>query len=144
MNRLSQVLWARVWTPGLWAAGVGFGLVSGYATLMLSPLLGIPLAVLWVLLLLRRTLLVGVAGAPVGLGIEWLWLVANAGPICNLMLPPSSACTWSLAVGPSWSADPSAWNTLSNTLAAVALVTVAAGVALTVRLAWRLRERQLL
>lgn len=144
MNRLSRLPWGPLWTPGLWAAGLGIGLVSGYATLTLSLLLGIPLAVVWVLLGLCRPRPVGVAGALIGLGIEWLWLLANAVSICNLMLPPATVCTWTLPLGPSWSADPNAWLTLELTIAGMAFVAVVAGVALTIRLARRPRETQLL
>ena len=116
MSQLGRRFWVALWTPGLWAAGLAIGLVSGYATLTFSLLLGIPLAIVWLLLGLRRPRLVGVAGALVGLGVEWIWLLANAMTICNLMLPPASVCTSTLPLGPSWSADPNAWNTLELTI----------------------------
>jgi hypothetical protein len=142
MSRLNRLVWGSVWTPVLWAAGVGIGLVSGFAILKLNLLLAIPSTVVWVYLGLRRPRAFGIAGALVGLGIEWLWLLATAETVCLLSQPP--VCGWSLPYGPSWSSDPNAWSTLQLTLTAAAVVLLVAGVVLTVQLAWLRRTRQLL
>ena len=139
-RRLRWQVWAPVWAPALWATGVGIGLVSGFATLKLNLLLAIPLVVVWVYLGLRRPHLVGIAGALIGLGIEWIWLLATAETFCLDSKPPW--CEWSLPYGPSWSSDPNAWRTLELTLTIVAVALLVAGVALTVRVAWRLRGWQ--
>ena len=134
---LNWLVWAPVWAPVLWVTGVAIGLVSGFATLKLNPILSIPLAVVWIYLGLRPPRLVGIAGALVGLGIEWLWLLATAETICLQSQPP--VCGWSLPYGPSWSSDPNAWSTVELTLAVIAVAVLGAGVALTVQFAWRLR-----
>jgi len=134
VGRLKRVIWRPVARLAQWSAGIVVGLVSGYAVLKLNLLLAIPFAVVWVCLGLIRPRLVGIAGALVGLGIEWIWLLLSASVMCLASIPP--VCGWSLPYGPSWSTDPNAWGTLELTSTVIAVVLVAAGVALTVRLAW--------
>jgi len=140
LSRLNWLVWGPVRTPVQWAAGVGIGLLSSFAILKLNLLLAIPLAAVWVYLGLRRPRLVGIVGALVGLGIEWIWLLATAKTLCLASLPPY--CEWSLPYGSSWSSDPNAWKTLETTLLVIGAVLLIAGVALTVQLAWRLPGRQ--
>ena len=130
----------QVGAPELWVAGVGIGLVSGYAIVKLNLLLALPFTLVWVYLGLRRPRLVGIAGALIGLAIEWIWLLATAETWCLDSLPP--VCGWSLPYGPSSSSDPNAWSTLELMLKAIAVALLVAGIAVTVRLAWRMRGRE--
>jgi hypothetical protein len=130
----------QVGAPELWVAGVVIGLLSGFAIVELNLLLAIPLALVWVYLGLRRPRLVGIAGALIGLAIEWIWLLATAETWCLDSLPP--VCGWSLPYGPSWSSDPNAWSTLEQMLTVMTVALLVAGIALTVRFAWRTRGRE--
>jgi hypothetical protein len=140
-TRLDSVLWAPVSTPWLWAAGVGIGLASGYATLELNALIAIPLAAVWLYVGLRRPRLVGLAGAVVGHGIAWTWLLARASGICLQSLPPICWSDPSLPFEPSYTRSEAALATQQQMGTAVGVVLLAIGIVLTFALALQLPRR---
>jgi hypothetical protein len=142
-TRLDLVLWAPVSTPWLWTAGLGIGLVSGYATLELNALLAIPLAVVWLYVSLRRPRLVGLAGAVVGHGMAWTWLLGKASGFCLQSLPPICFSAPRLPFEPSYTRSEAALATQQQMGTAVGVVLLAVGIVLTVALALRLPRRWL-
>lgn len=131
---LNRLVWAPVGPRWLWAAGVGIGLVGGIATLELNPFLAIPLAMAWVYVGFRKPPLVGVAGALVGHGTAWIWLLLTAGMGC------ASTCWWSLPYGPTHTLDDTdAWRASEWQWITFSAVLLILGIVLTVQLARRLR-----
>ena len=62
----------------LWICGMAVGLVGGYATLAINRAAWGPALVLWVFLAWPRPRLSGLAGALVGHGAAWTWLLATS------------------------------------------------------------------
>ncbi len=136
-TRLDSKLWAPVSTPWLWAAGFGIGLVSGYATLELNVLLTIPLAAMWLYIGLRRPRLVGLAGAVVGHGMAWIWLLATASGICLQSLPPMCWSVPRLPFASSYTRSEAALAAGQQMAIALGVSLLAVGIVLTLALVLR-------
>ncbi|MGD0249049.1 MAG: hypothetical protein ABSB75_08365 [Candidatus Limnocylindrales bacterium] len=109
------------------------GLISGIATLKVNPLLAIPLALVWVYVAVRKPRVLGVAGALVGHGVAWIYLLLTSGYGC------ASGCWWTLPYGPSHTEDPDVWRTQTWEWIGFSAVVLIFGIILTAQLARRLR-----
>jgi hypothetical protein len=138
--------WRRAGT--LWIVGLLVGLMGAYATLVVDPVLLIPDLLVVLALALARPRLLGVAGAIVGHGLVWSWLLATTQINCNSRLLPGEApCISTLPFqsayygGPlAWPKEPGLWFPL---LLAGALALLLAGLALTARTVRRRPNRSL-
>jgi hypothetical protein len=132
----------------LWIAGVLVGLVGGYAMLVVDPGL-IILDLLAVLALaLARPRILGVAGAIVGHGLMWSWLLATTSINCHsLLIPGEAPCSVTLPFQSAYYGGPLAWPKYPAwffpLLLAGALALVLAGLALTARTAQRATNRNI-
>jgi hypothetical protein len=101
--------WRRA--GALWIAGAGFGLVGGYATLVVHPGLIIPDLLVVLALALARPRLLGVVGVIVGHGLVWSWLLATTQVNCNSRLLPGEApyCSSTLPFQSAYYGGPLAW-----------------------------------
>jgi len=136
VSRLNRLVWAPVGAPLLWAAGAGIGLVGGIATLELNPFLAIPLAMAWVYVGFRKPRFVGIAGALVGHGAAWIWLLLTSGFGC------ASTCWWTLPYGPTHTEDTEAWRAETWQWIAFSATLLIFGIGLTALLARRLRGQR--
>ncbi|MGA2514810.1 MAG: hypothetical protein ABSG37_14540 [Candidatus Limnocylindrales bacterium] len=136
VGRLDRLVWAPVGAAWLWAAGVGIGLITGIATLEVNPLLAIPLALIWVYVAVRKPRVIGIAGALVGHGVAWIYLLATSGYGC------ASACWWTLPYGPSHTEDLGVWRTQTWEWIGCSVILLILGIALTVQLARRVRSQR--
>ncbi len=126
--------WRRA--GALWIVGAWVGLVGGYATLVVDPDLIVPELLVVLALAFARPRLLGVAGAIVGHGLMWSWLLATTSVNCNsLLIPGEAPCSVTLQFqsayygGPlAWLKEPGWWFPL---LLAGALALVLAGLVLT-------------
>jgi hypothetical protein len=121
----------------LWICGLGIGLFGGYATLTFGPVAAVPALLLWVCLTVPSPRFSGLAGALVGHGGAWEWLLLRSHMDCAQSIPPQ--CAWSLAYGPSHLTDVAAWQTETRAWFAFAVGITAVGAILTVWTAWRLQ-----
>ena len=121
----------------LWICGLGVGLVGGYATLTLGPIAAVPALLLWACLAVPSPRFSGLAGALVGHGGAWEWLLLRSRIDCAQTIPPQ--CAWSLAYGPSHLTDVAAWQTETETWLAFAVGITAVGAILAV---WTARRVQ--
>jgi hypothetical protein len=100
--------WRRA--GALWVAGFVVGLVGGYATLVVDPDLIIPELLVALALALARPRLLGVAGAIVGHGLMWSWLLATTSVNCNsLLIPGETPCNVTLPFQSAYYGGPLAW-----------------------------------
>ena len=136
MGRLIRLAWRPIGAAWLWAAGVGIGLLGGIATLELNPLLAVPFALAWLYVGVRKPRVLGVAGALVGHGVAWLYLLVTSGYGC------ASACWWTLPYGPSHTEDYGAWKTQTWQWVGVSAVVLILGIILTAQLERRLRRQR--
>ena len=129
---------SRSWRRGgaLWFAGAGVGLVGGYATLVVDPDLIVPELLAVLALALARPRLLGVAGAIVGHGLMWSWLLATTSVNSNsLSIPGEAPCSVTLPFQSAYYGGPLAWPKYPGwffpLLLAGALALVLAGLVLT-------------
>jgi hypothetical protein len=134
-SRLKWLVWAPVGAPLLWASGVGIGLAGGVATLELNPLLAVPLALAWVYIGVRKPRALGVAGALVGHGVAWIYLLLTSGYGC------ASTCWWTLPYGPSHTEDYEVWRSQTWEWIGLSALLLAFGIVLTAQLARPMRGR---
>jgi len=118
----------------LWIFGLGVGLVGGYATLTVSPVAAVPALVLWVCLAVPSPRFLGLAGALLGHGAVWAWLLVTSNLVC------ASYCSWSLTYGPAHLTDAAAWQTETRIWFAFALGLFAIGAVLTAWTVHRVRQ----
>jgi len=120
----------------LWLFGLGIGLVGGYATLMLSPFAAVPALVLWIIVIAPRPRFSGLAGALVGHGAAWSWLLGASSIMCSM------SCSYTLPYGSAHVTDPVAWQTETRVWFAAAVVTLVVGLGLTAVTVLRARQRR--
>ncbi|MGZ3337278.1 MAG: hypothetical protein ACXVBV_18315 [Isosphaeraceae bacterium] len=88
---------SRLRAGALWIAGAVVGLLGGYATLVVHPGLIIPDLLLMLALACARPRLWCIAGAIVGHGLVWSWLLATTSLTCySLLLPGEAPCSLTL------------------------------------------------
>jgi hypothetical protein len=126
--------WRRA--TALWIAGALVGLVGGYATLVVDPGMIVPELLVVLALALARPRLLGVAGAIVGQGLTWSWLLATTSVNCNsLLIPGEAPCSVTLPFQSAYYGGPLAWAKYPEwffpLLLAGALALVLAGLVLT-------------
>ena len=93
-----------------WIAGALVGLVGGYATLVVDPDLIVPELLVVLALAFARPRLLGVAGAIVGHGLMWSWLLATTSVNCNsLLIPGEAPCSVTLPFQSAYYGGPLAW-----------------------------------
>lgn len=132
-----------------WLGGLVVGLVGGFATLVVSPVAGLPVLLLAAALSVKVPRMAGPAGVLVGHGGAWSALLANASMACATSDPPQ--CGWSMFAGSWWLRPAAAWQTEPTdiyfgtvfALIAVALSTLIAGLVLTLWTARGVRRRRL-
>jgi len=120
----------------LWLFGLGIGLVGGYATLMLSPFAAVPASVLWIIVIAPSPRLSGLAGALVGHGAAWSWLLGTSSIVCSM------SCSYTLPYGPAHLDDGVAWQTETRLWLAIAIGTLVSGLVLTALTARRAKPRR--
>jgi hypothetical protein len=123
---------------GLWVCGLAVGLVGGFATLTINPVAGVAALLLWICLAVAAPRFSGLAGALVGHGMAWVWLLLTSHVACAQSFP--AQCAWSLAYGPAHLDDMAAWQTETRAWFAFALGLLAIGVLLTVWTTRRVRR----
>ncbi len=128
--------WRRA--GALWIAGLVVGLVGGYATLVADPVLVVPELLVVLALALARPRLLGVAGAIVGHGLMWSWLLATTSVNCySLLIPGEAPCSVTLPFQSAYYGGPLAWPKVPGwwfpLLLALALALVLAGLVLTAK-----------
>jgi hypothetical protein len=114
------------------------GLVGGYATLVADPVLVVPELLVVLALALARPRLLGVAGAIVGHGLMWSWLLATTSVNCySLLIPGEAPCSVTLPFQSAYYGGPLAWPKVPGwwfpLLLALALALVLAGLVLTAK-----------
>lgn len=122
----------------VWTVGACIGMAGGYATLVVLPV-AVLIEVLAVLALaLTAPRLVGLAGALVGHGAMWSWLLVTSSVACFESSPPQ--CGFSLPFGPAHLTDAAAWQTETRIWLLGSVVILLVGLALTVALTIRARR----
>ena len=118
----------------VWVCGLAIGLLGGYATLTINRAALAPVLMLWVFLAWRSPRFWGLAGALVGHGVAWVWLLATTPVVVFQSLPPIYAMQ--LAYGPpqlrggeaEWQAEMAVWFALSLGLVVIgAILTIWSG-----------------
>lgn len=125
--------------PTFWICGVAVGLVGGFATLTISPLAAVPELLLWLWLALPRLRGTGLAGALIGHGAAWAWLLVTSHVSCVDTLP--ARCYGSLAYGPSHAESMAAWQSETWVWFAVGVGLILFGAILTTWTVLRTRSR---
>ena len=127
-------LWSISRAQTLWMFGLVIGLVGGYATLQISPIAAVPELLLLMLVAALSPRFSGPAGALVGHGAAWSWLLVTSSIVCQM------SCSYTLAYGPAHVTDPMAWQRESWIWFAVAVGILLVGLVLSVWTARRLRQ----
>jgi hypothetical protein len=91
----------------------------------MNPLLAIPLAFVWVYVGVRKPRVLGVAGALIGHGVAWIYLLVTSGYGC------ASGCWWTLPYGPSHTEDLGVWRTQTFEWIGCSVIMLILGVVLT-------------
>jgi hypothetical protein len=120
----------------LWLCGLATGLIGGYATLMVSPFAAVPALVLWIVIAVLRPRFSGLAGAMVGHGAAWSWLLVTSSIVCLM------TCSYTLPYGPAHVTDGVAWQTDTRVWFAAAVIILVGGLLLSALTALRACKRQ--
>ena len=131
--------WPILRSVGLWTCGLAIGVVGANATILMAPLAVVPTFLVLAGLAVATPRLAGPAGGLVGYGVTWIWLLATSETIVLQSLPPYVG--WNHLYGPSWQRSVAAWDDEVRLWTAGSGVLVAAGVALTIWIALRMRLR---
>jgi hypothetical protein len=130
-RRRTRLLSVPIGARWVWAAGVAIGVAGGIATLELNPLLAFPFALAWVYVGVWEPRVLGVAGALVGHGVAWIYLLVTSGYGC------SSTCWWTLPYGPSHTENYEAWKAETWEWLGFSAVVLISGIVLTAYFARR-------
>ena len=120
----------------LWLCGLAIGLIGGYATLMVSPFAAVPALLLWIVIAMLRPRFSGLAGAMVGHGAIWSWLLVTSSIVCSM------TCSYTLPYGPAHVTDGVAWQTETRVWFAAAAIVLVGGILLSALTVLRARKRQ--
>jgi hypothetical protein len=131
--------WPILRSVGLWTCGLAIGVVGANATILMAPLAVVPTFLVLAGLAVATPRLAGPAGGLVGYGVTWIWLLATSETIVLQSLPPYVG--WNHLYGPSMQRSVAAWDDEVRLWTAGSGVLVAAGVALTIWIALRMRLR---
>jgi hypothetical protein len=126
-------LWSISRAQKLWMFGLVIGLVGGYATLQISPVAAVPELLLLILVAAPSPRFSGAAGALVGHGAAWSWLLMTSSIFCQM------SCSYTLAYGPAHLTDGPAWQRETWVWFALAVGILLAGLILTI---WTARRRR--
>ena len=131
--------WTILRSVGLWTSGLAIGVTGANATILMAPLAVVPTFLVLAGLAVATPRLAGPAGGLVGYGVTWIWLLATSETIVLQSLPPYVG--WNHLYGPSMQRSVAAWDDEVRLWTAGSGVLVAAGVALTIWIALRMRLR---
>ena len=125
---------SRAWA--LWLSGLAIGIISGYATLMVNPFAAVPALLLWIVIAMPGPRFSGLAGAMVGHGLAWSWLLVTSSIVCAM------TCSYTLPYGPAHLTDGVAWQTETRIWFAAAVIILVGGFLLSALTGLRARKRQ--